>query len=287
MVLDLHFTWGIKILGFPGICEIVHVLFYTTLYLSLMLVLGFIVDRYIYLRYPLKRGQYCSTRRAVMVIVGLIVLCLGLSLIQGYFVKYYYDVFKEVGYCGYRDSVSEGLYTIWNLTLTILMFGVVPLVITVVNCLVIGETPRIRSSERRLNEVYMAATTRMLLTVSFCHAFTKFVLFLFICTYWIHIGIVKMRDEGYIEASSKKSYMLVNDLLLQLVSSCYAVNLYIYILTGRVLRIELRSMFGCSESSDSQNFNHISTVSLANDSDEETMQLRQYHPSPNNRLINP
>ena len=284
MVLDLHFTWGIKILDFPGICEIVPVLIYTTLYLSLMLVLGFIVDRYIYLRYPLKRGQYCSTRRAVMVIVGLIVLCLGLSLIQGYFVKY--KVVNEGGYCGYRGSVSD-LFIIWTLTLQILMFGVVPLVITVVNCLVIGETPRIRSSERRLNEVYMAATTRMLLTVSFCHAFTKFVLFLFICTYWIHIGIGKMRDEGYIEASSKKSYMLVNHLLLQLVSSCYAVNLYIYILTGRVLRIELRSMFGCSESSDSHNFNHISTVSLANDSDEETMQLRQYHPSPNNRLINP
>jgi len=98
---ELQFKWNITLLQFPIICELFPVLFLTSQHLSPLLVLGFTVERYISVCHPFKRERYCTTRRAVVVISGLVGLALLVNSVQGYFWRY--DHGKQA--CELREEV--------------------------------------------------------------------------------------------------------------------------------------------------------------------------------------
>ena len=272
MVFELHMEWGVAPLDFPGICEIFPVLFYTTQYLSPMLVLGFTVERYISICHPFKRERYCSTRRAIMVIVGLIVLCLGLSLIQGYFMAYS----SEAGICDVRPSVVVGgarsLWSVWSWITELLVFGVVPVGILVLNGLVINETRRMKKSEEKrlcLQKGYKtasgpSATTFMLLAVSFYLIFTTLpVTLLYALQLNFPMGDPTMTYEAIANDPTWQrhlDYFSIRVVVQELAMSHYALNFYIYLMTGRMFRRELKRMLCCGRGgrrwSDSMNGNH-------------------------------
>ena len=100
---ELQFKWSVTLLQFPVVCELYPVLFLTSQHLSPLLVLGFTVERYISVCHPFQRERYCTTRRAVAVIGGLVTLALLVNSVQGYF--WHYDRANKI--CDLREEVRD------------------------------------------------------------------------------------------------------------------------------------------------------------------------------------
>jgi len=64
MLYELETRWRVSLLQYPGLCELFPVFFLTTQYLSPLLVLGFTVERYIGVQYPLRAATLCTVERA-------------------------------------------------------------------------------------------------------------------------------------------------------------------------------------------------------------------------------
>jgi hypothetical protein len=141
LVFELQATWDVRLVERPGVCQAFPIVFLAAQYLNPLLVLGFSVERYIAICHPFRRPTYCTTSRAVRVIVALAVFSLALHSVQGYFWHY------NDGDCRLRAAVTESgadsLWSIWSWTTELVVFGVVPLVILVLNAAVIAETRRL------------------------------------------------------------------------------------------------------------------------------------------------
>jgi len=79
LLYELQTKWNILLLQRPVLCETFPIIFLTTQYLSPLLVLGFTVERYISVCHPFQRERFCTTRRALLTIVGLTVMLFMLS----------------------------------------------------------------------------------------------------------------------------------------------------------------------------------------------------------------
>jgi 7 transmembrane receptor (rhodopsin family) len=63
----LKFLWGIPLYHYPVACELMNAFYIMPQYLNQLLILGFTVDRYIAVCFPLRRRDYCRPSRAVKV----------------------------------------------------------------------------------------------------------------------------------------------------------------------------------------------------------------------------
>ena len=248
---ELNGAWEQRVLSFPVWCELFPIIFFTTQYLSPLFVLGFTVERYISICHPYKRDKYCTTKRAIVVIVSLIIFSLSMHSIQGYFWRF------DDTECNVRVEVLEGetrsLWAIWAWVTELLTFAAVPLTILTLNILVIIETGRMTkrqpqytlqgSNSKPSNQ---SATTIMLLAVSF---------YLIASTLPVTIcySIVHSFPDGdpclpveQVEFDPQwqrcLSYWSTRTVIQELGMSHYACNFYIYLLTGRMFRVELQQL---------------------------------------------
>ena len=247
LIFELQSVWDVRLLKVPVLCEAFPVFFLASQYISPMLVLAFTVERYISICHPFKRERYCTTSRAVMVIVGLIIVSLLLHAVQAYF--WYYDTDKDD--CTVRKAVTRGdtrsVWSIWSWITELLVFGIVPLAILVLNVLVIMEARKLaKTEETRLclkRGHKSSAATVTLLAVSFYLIFTTLPVTLCYAMFFnFPIGMPHLTDDQIRTNPTWQrhfTYYTVKTIIQEIGMSHYACNFFIYLSTGKLFRREL------------------------------------------------
>ena len=243
---ELQSVWKVKVIARPGLCEIYPIIYIASQHLSPLLVLGFTVERYISICHPFKREEYCTTKRAVKVVIGLIVLSLLLNAVQGYFWSY------QNNDCSVRmEALSNGsasFWSVWTWLTEMLIFALVPLAVLVFNILVIMEARKLaRSEEKRLQLKRggrKSATTFMLLAVSFYLIFTTLPVTICYAIYFSFPQGDEFLSDKEIDFDPTWqrhfTYRTVRIIVQEFGMSHYACNFFIYLLTGKIFRLELR-----------------------------------------------
>ena len=263
-VQELKYAWEVNTLDYPVICEGYFMLYLVAQYLSPLLVLGFTVERWIAICHPFKKEEYCTTSRAIKVVVGFIVAALLLCVIQGYF--WTYDV--VTGTCDMRLSVSTGaasLWSVWTWCTESLIFLLVPVVILLFNILVINEVRRLAKTGQKFlpsappradgtsgNKPSSAggagrATTVMLLSVSFYVIFTTLPATI---VYALNFeqGSPYLTDEELKADATWTRYLIyltTRKVVEEICLSHYACNFFLYFITGEHFRRSLFRVLRC------------------------------------------
>lgn len=255
---ELYNTWHYPLIMQPVLCQAFPWFFLAAQHYAPLLVLGFTVERYISICHPFQREKFCTTRRALKVIIGLLFFSLLLHSVQAYFWHYQ----SNLKQCNAREAVLRGgnnsIWSVWSWITELLTFGVVPLAILALNIMVIQEVKKMSASEEKRmclkkghknpsSHGSSSATTFMLLVVSFYLIFTT--LPVTVC-YAINLNFPEgnqfMTDE---EINSDPvwqrhlNFWTVRRLLENFGMSHYACNFYLYLLTGKVFRREFRRIF--------------------------------------------
>jgi len=138
------------------------------------------------------------------------------------------------------------LWSIWSWVTELLAFGVMPLVILILNILVMLETRRMTARFNELSSTSggnSSATTVTLLAVSFYLIFSTLpVTVCYALALNFPAGVWCVTDEGiytHAEMQNYFSYWYWRILIQELGMSHYACNILIYLLTGQQFRREL------------------------------------------------
>ena len=246
IIYELNEVWLIKCLDIPFVCELYPIIFLTVQYLSPLLVLSFTVERYISICHPFKREKYCTKKRAKIVIFSLSVFSLCLNGIQGYFWHYTSDegciVRAEVVL---NDQTS--LWAIWTWCVEALVFFLVPLSILLFNILVIIEARRLSKFEKvqlHSRSQGNSATTVMLLAVSFYQIFTTLPVTIVVTLYLsFPAGAVENLNPPDAVWRRHLDYIFVKSVVDEIGLTHYACNFYIYLITGKMFRQELKRLW--------------------------------------------
>lgn len=248
LLYELEKLWGVRTINLPVMCECFTVIFMTFQYLAPLLVLGFTVERYISVCHPFKREKYCTTRRAEIVTLSLAFVSLGICAIQGYFWTYGQE--GEDG-CGIRKEALYGgnksLWNIWSWTTEMLIFLVVPLSVLTFNILVIREARRLSKYEQTQlhgRSHKTQATTIMLLAVSFYLIFTTLPVTV------VYVSVLNFQEGPACVVQEENptwiryyAYLLVRNTIEEIGITHFALNFYIYLVTGKVFRKEFKKLF--------------------------------------------
>lgn len=269
LFFELQSAWNVTILSYPVLCEAFPVFFLASQYLSPLLVLGFTVERYVSVCHPFQRERFCNPRRTVGIIVGLSSFSLSLHLVQAYFWRYDpgavdCDVRPEVS--GTANDDSWALWTVWSWITELIVFGIVPLAILVLNLRVIGEARKLSANEdkllcrqvRRKNKGTAtssssssshhrtsapSATTVTLLAVSFYLIVTTLPATVAYAIYYsFPVGSFDLTQQQIAADAQWQRhfrYWKVRTIIQEVCMSHYAGNFWIYVLTGRIFRKEL------------------------------------------------
>ncbi len=224
-------------------------LFYASQYLSPMLVLGFTVERYISIVHPFKREKFCTTSRAIKVIICLVIFSIVLHAVQAYF--WIFDSTSDM--CSPRPIVIKGgsksIWTVWSWITELLVFGLVPIVILILNILVIKEARKLSKAEESmmcLNQKGQksSAATITLLAVSFYLIFTTLpVTVLYCLQFSFPEGVWPMSDDEIMHDrvwQRHLNYYTLRVVTQEFGMSHYACNFFIYLATGKLFRKSLK-----------------------------------------------
>lgn len=210
--------------------------------------------RYISVCHPFQREQFCTTQRAVIVIVLLSIGVLLLHLIQAYF--WQFDA--QTGDCSVRREVTvhgiRSVWTVWSWVTELLVFGLVPLAMLALNALVIAETRRMAVIEHQLVPTSSSgdggrgknrssgpsATTVMLLAVSFyLIAMTLPVTVVYAVYFSFPEGDAAADIATDATWQKHLTYWTIRAVVQEIGMSHYAGNIIIYVATGKIFRSEL------------------------------------------------
>jgi len=227
------------------------------------------VRRYISVCHPFKREQFCTTQRAVIVIIMLCVGVLLLHLIQAYFWQFN----AQTDECAVRQEVVvhgiRSVWTVWSWVTELLVFVLVPLAMLALNALVIAETRRMAVIEHQLvptssrdssdggrgkNRAHgPSATTVMLLAVSF---YLIAVTLPVTVVYAVYFSFPEGDELANIatDATWQKhlTYWTIRAVVQEIGMSHYAGNIIIYVATGKIFRSELWRLFAAKCQSQSR-----------------------------------
>ncbi|CAH1796716.1 unnamed protein product [Owenia fusiformis] len=237
ILVDLKYAWGFHPLKYPVLCEVFFVLYLVPQYLSPLLVLGFTIERYIAVCHPFKKERYCTPRTALKAIVCLVVFSVLLCVVQAWFWTY------SDGACVVRPEAVVGhnssIWSIWTWSTEIIIFMLVPLTILLFNILVIKEIKRLKNMDliyHQDNHKHWAATTVMLLSVSFYVIFTTLpATLVYSMTYVLPERTKNLTDAQIRTDSSWQgyfSYLMIRKIVEEICLSHYACNIFIYLVTG-------------------------------------------------------
>ena len=240
---ELKYSWDMRTLSVPVICEAYFMFYIVAQYLSPLLVLGFTVERWIAVCRPFHKEKYCTTRRALKVVAGFFILCILIGSMQAYL--WMYDpVSKE---CMTRKETMEGgnysFWSIWTWTTETLVFLIVPLMMLIFNILVIREVKKVSASGMSMlpggqhHSSGTACTTAMLLSVSFYVIVTTLPATLV-------YALVQAYPEGDYNLTDSEMlqdpvwqrffiYITSRKIVEEICLSHYACNFFLYLLTGK------------------------------------------------------
>ncbi|XP_076465301.1 uncharacterized protein LOC143297030 isoform X2 [Babylonia areolata] len=139
----LHVTWGRDVYNAPGGCEAFMFFFYIPQYLSVVLVAAFTVERYVAVCHPFLKEKWCTERRAFLAVGA----CTGLSAALSTAQLYIWTFFPTLNICNTRPQAAEGgdasFWNVWTWVVDMLLFALLPLVVLLFNALVLREIVRL------------------------------------------------------------------------------------------------------------------------------------------------
>ncbi|KAL3865737.1 hypothetical protein ACJMK2_043097 [Sinanodonta woodiana] len=260
LLYSLHTEWGINALNVPILCETFTILYLTTQYTSPLLTLGFTTERYIAIKFPLKRRIYCTPKRAITMVIFLAFLSLALCGIQGYF--WTYD--RKLKECVRRIDKLE-IWESWTWSTEMVMFLAVPVMILALNMLVISEIRKSRKIALKLHRILFktTATTTMLLAVSFFLILTTLPVSIAYALNnsfppgRIHNSLLDINEDPIWRAHL--SYYEARTIIYNVGLTHYVMNFYIYLVAGDKFRRDVLIMLRCKKSA--RNLSRIHTRS--------------------------
>ncbi|XP_041374191.1 neuropeptides capa receptor-like [Gigantopelta aegis] len=248
---ELEYPWLVRALDLQGWCQIWNILNMAVGYICVLLVFGFTFERFLSICYPFKSERFSKTSRSKRVIFLIVLVSFLVALPQGYF----WDV--RYNGCHVRISLvmqrERSLYSIWNWGSEMIMFGLVPLVVLVLNICVLhkikhagqlklGDTSASNSHKRYIS------TTVTLLWVSFYLILTTLPVTLMFAmqtkfTLGSPMSLEAMADDPHWRTFF--SYQFARTVIKEIGLSHYACNLFIYCFTCKKFRFHLfRLLFG-------------------------------------------
>ena len=248
---ESEYAWGRTTLNHPVLCEAYFMFCLAVQYLSPILVLAFTCERWIAVCHPFVKEKFCTTKRALRVVILLICACLALGSMQAILWTYNAETDK----CMLRES--ELLWKVWTWITEMLVFLIVPLVILIFNMLVIREVRHVSENGQRMmltsksqtksQNNTSAATTVMLLSVSFYVIVTVLPATIVYAIYEeFPMGNTNMTEEQIRNDPVWQRYFgyyTFRKFIEEICISHYACNIFLYILTGAQFRKSLRRLY--------------------------------------------
>lgn len=254
VMFELQTVWRVHALDAPGVCEIYPIFYIACQYLSPLLVLGFTVERYISICHPFKREKFCTTKRAKIVIACLTALSLSMSGIQGYIYTYN----SNASDCGPREELVTAqpinFLIVWNMSIEMFVFLLVPLNVLFLNILVIRELRRLSRVETQQlhgRGQKTSATTVMLLAVSFYQIITTLPVTIVYALYFefpsgsLEIPVSQVLQDP--QWNRFFTYYLIQTIIKEYGTTHYAFNIFIYMITGKLFRKEVTKLLCMSK----------------------------------------
>jgi len=272
-------NYNTSLLNRPYICQWFGISFMSVRFMSPLFVLAFTAERYLVVCQPLKvvncqplKVVNCYPhmhRKTFITIAGSVIFSFALGASYGYFIK----SSPEHGCDVQPDMMSSSMWLRFTWSTEMIVFGIVPISILVLNCLLIHKIrhkPNIlKESWHQKNVNRISACTLTLLGVSFYYILsTLFMTMAFILIYMYQPGHLQLNscltqfeianDSSWQKHLRFTSFKILTEAICQ---SHYAINFFIYLLTGSKFRIELRRMIRtmfCKSRTQSQNTSSLS-----------------------------
>lgn len=250
LTLDLPYSlqteWNVLVLNIPMICEGFTIVYLAAQYMSPLLTLAFTTERYIAIKFPLRRRLYCTVKRALCTSICTAVIALSLCAIQGYFWTYDTLLFECL-----RRPGTDDLWETWTWCTEMIMFLCIPLLIFTLNLLVIFEIRKSRRVAMNLNRILFKtnATTTMLLAVSFFFILTTLPVSIAYALNDSYPQGTDFTDIGNSEVWQKHfRYYRARTVIYNIGLTHFFMNFYIYLLAGERFRREVCNVLGCRNS---------------------------------------
>jgi len=262
IIYEVNYTYRKPILDQPVLCEWFVMSYLSVQYMSPVFVLAFTVERYLSVCHPFRMVNFnqSNSKVTLMCIAGLSAFCVAINGVQGYFWTTDHGPDKQA-ICNIRDEIgTSGIWTIWSWIAEGLIFAAVPITVLILNILVIVEVRNISRLERRnmrTNSIDRRSTTVMLLGVSFYQIFTVLPATVVYVLFYQYIAPGNGKEyysddeiRSDPEWQSHLHYIGARIIIQNVCMSHYAANFFIYLLTGKIFRKQLREMmflFCCKE----------------------------------------
>ncbi|KAK3097923.1 hypothetical protein FSP39_014479 [Pinctada imbricata] len=279
MFSELHYAWGISTLDYPIFCPIFFVLFMSLQYISPLFILGFTVERYISIVRPFRSERFSRIQRGPLEICALSFLAVALSVPQ------YFGWTVASGFC---DGSNSEFYTAWSWGSDILVFAIFPVTTLVLNLLVLRAASKSVKFRRQPESTYCKAnhvhhhhkhktsntlvspSTATLLTISFYRLFTLVpVAIIFALQFTYPVGDYRMPIDEIKQSSTWRKHVqwfVAKKIIDEIGLSQYCCNIFIYLVTAKPFRMEMRRCFRCHDKGKQdiqlgslRNENHTST----------------------------
>lgn len=254
IVYTVHYAHPPLLLDKPILCQWFVISYLSVQYMSPVLVLAFTVERYLSVCHPFRMVNFnqSNSRVTILVIFCLTVFCLALNSVHGYFWDTEHDGITR-DYCDIkRVKAIQDAWSILTWTCEMLIFAAVPITILILNILVIVEVRSISKLERRnmrTNSIDRRSTTLMLLGVSFYQIFTVLPVTASVSLYMkFPMGDTSLclsDSEMDVDPTWIKyfNYTAVKLIIQNIGMSHYAVNFFIYMMTGKLFRKQLYELY--------------------------------------------
>ncbi|KAK2145249.1 hypothetical protein LSH36_692g00003 [Paralvinella palmiformis] len=226
---------------------------------STCLILVFTIERFIAVYLPVRFKQLCTLRRARITCIG--VFAVIASFIAPYHVLYMGLYTDELGrvynYCSIKGVEYERPFMILYVTESVL-FRIVPVfAIAVVNVFIIVRVTRVSREHRKRiaasgkpNKRTRKEEKNLQLTIMLILVSTSYVLLYLPVLVTFVIDYLKRSEAIEI---SQHDMLMASDYTRALYVSGFAINFFLYTISGRVFREQLQLILHCTRGRDDRN----------------------------------
>ncbi|KAL4223758.1 hypothetical protein ACF0H5_017224 [Mactra antiquata] len=252
----LTMYWRLTVFITPGLCEGWGVLYTIPLYISELLVLGFIIEKLISLQNPLGSGWFKRNRRAPKEIVWTIVSVTAFCVFQAYFRR----VDIKTG-CSNEAFSEEFVHPVWIWVPDIFIYFVVPVSVVILNFCILHMSKRRYNLSIPRHPLHKEAHVRVrgtlkrstvvLLRLSFFRVITLFPMS--VADFLKHFdpfkrsllpSVYSMDDVWTSERWHDYLFYSIIYYIVEIISSSrYALSVFIYVTSSVHFRRELRKLY--------------------------------------------
>ncbi|XP_074650299.1 putative G-protein coupled receptor 139 [Tubulanus polymorphus] len=278
-VHSMEFGFNLQTVNHPVFCQVFNVLLVGGQYCSVLLVLAMTVDRFIVVWFPLRRLTMCSIRRTRKVIVLVVIVSHACATLEIFMWSYNpHDIHCKINWQTHTDSVHHiSPLAIANLFMFCLCSTLPIIASMIINSMIIYKIRqtqlkrRLFSSESRESDI---TPTLTLLGVSSYFIISEFFAFVsYILHFVFRPGNASVPpSKRFLDTDwNRYHHYLISNLAIEMFSvTSYALNMFLFSLTGKRFRQALRAKLCCREERSSKEFTSVGLVSFAMSSENRT-----------------